>query len=208
MPAAHVFSYSVMCPVHAHESAQGMREPSGEPVATSDRALECSRLHAGAQRHARPAFTAFEPVEPLSADLYGNNGRELPRRAAIGRRRGDDDRACRRQLGGLAAASLAERIEEERWKQQRPFPASKVAGNWVRWTRASTNRGYVNCSAVVSQLVLGWAALLGGTHAPDWQTFWVVVRAACSRARRVHAISTVGRYRRDRPHRTVIADRT
>jgi len=137
MPAAHVFSYSVMCPVHAHESAQGMREPSGEPVATSDRALECSRLHAGAQRHARPAFTAFEPVEPLSADLYGNNGRELPRRAAIGRRRGDDDRACRRQLGGLAAASLAERIEEERWKQQRPFPASKVAGNWVRWTRAS-----------------------------------------------------------------------
>eukprot|EP00966_Prymnesium_polylepis_P300743 6950308-Prymnesium_polylepis.1 len=39
-----------------------------------------------------------------------------------------------------------------------------------------TDRGYVNCSAFVSQLVLGW------------------------RARRVHAISTLGRYRRDRPH--------
>eukprot|EP00966_Prymnesium_polylepis_P259659 5997593-Prymnesium_polylepis.1 len=54
---------------------------------------------------------------------------ELPRRAAIGRWHGDGDGACCRQLGALAAASLADRIQEERWKQQRPFPASKVAGN-------------------------------------------------------------------------------
>eukprot|EP00966_Prymnesium_polylepis_P326982 7382856-Prymnesium_polylepis.1 len=35
---------------------------------------------------------------------------EQPERAEVGRRLGDDDRASRRQLGGLAAASLAERI--------------------------------------------------------------------------------------------------
>eukprot|EP00966_Prymnesium_polylepis_P326106 7382035-Prymnesium_polylepis.1 len=47
-----------------------MREPSGEPVATSDRALGCSRLHAGAQRHgrpARPAFAAFEEAAGAAA---------------------------------------------------------------------------------------------------------------------------------------------
>eukprot|EP00966_Prymnesium_polylepis_P161142 3723676-Prymnesium_polylepis.2 len=37
-----------------------------------------------------------------------------PRRAAIGRQLGDDDRASCRQVGGLAAAILAERIQEER----------------------------------------------------------------------------------------------
>eukprot|EP00966_Prymnesium_polylepis_P142057 3280677-Prymnesium_polylepis.1 len=37
-----------------------MRKPSGEDVATSVRPLGCSRLQAGAQRHARPAFAAFE----------------------------------------------------------------------------------------------------------------------------------------------------
>eukprot|EP00966_Prymnesium_polylepis_P017635 406107-Prymnesium_polylepis.1 len=52
-----------------------MRKPSGEPAATSDRALGCSRLRAGAQRHAHPAFAAFEPVEPHSADLYAFTGR-------------------------------------------------------------------------------------------------------------------------------------
>eukprot|EP00966_Prymnesium_polylepis_P161861 3741158-Prymnesium_polylepis.1 len=69
MPAAHVFSKSVHGPVHAHESARGTRKPSGEPAATSARALGYSRLHSGAQRHARPAFAAFEPVEPHS-DMY------------------------------------------------------------------------------------------------------------------------------------------
>eukprot|EP00966_Prymnesium_polylepis_P295019 6813269-Prymnesium_polylepis.1 len=61
MPAAHVVSYSVICPVHAHESAKGMGKPFGEPAATSDRALRCSRLRAGAQRHARAAFAALQP---------------------------------------------------------------------------------------------------------------------------------------------------
>jgi predicted HD phosphohydrolase len=75
MPGAHVFSYSVRGPVHAHESARCMRKPFGEPAATSARALGYSRLHAGAQRHACPAFAAFEPVEPLSADLYALTGR-------------------------------------------------------------------------------------------------------------------------------------
>eukprot|EP00966_Prymnesium_polylepis_P275006 6354336-Prymnesium_polylepis.1 len=40
-----------------------MGKPFGEPVATSDRALRCSRLRAGAQRHGRAAFAALQPVE-------------------------------------------------------------------------------------------------------------------------------------------------
>eukprot|EP00966_Prymnesium_polylepis_P224054 5183026-Prymnesium_polylepis.1 len=105
-------------------------EPSGEPAATSSRALGCSRLvHAGAQRHARPASAALQPVEPLSADLYHNAfPGKLPRgptdeQRSVGGLETIRDRACRRQLGGLAAASLAERVHEERWKQQRHFPA-------------------------------------------------------------------------------------
>eukprot|EP00966_Prymnesium_polylepis_P055572 1285305-Prymnesium_polylepis.1 len=69
MPAANAFSKSVHGPVHAHESAKGMGKPFGEPIATSDRALRCSRLRAGAQRHARTAFAALQPVEPHS-DMY------------------------------------------------------------------------------------------------------------------------------------------
>eukprot|EP00966_Prymnesium_polylepis_P243979 5642719-Prymnesium_polylepis.2 len=48
-------SESVRGPVHAHESARGMRKPSGEPAATSARALGCFRLHAGAQVSGMPA---------------------------------------------------------------------------------------------------------------------------------------------------------
>eukprot|EP00966_Prymnesium_polylepis_P108477 2511123-Prymnesium_polylepis.1 len=47
------------------------------------------------------------------------------------------DRAYCRQLGGLAAASLAKRIQEERWKQQRPFPASKS-----RWKLSTLDTCY------------------------------------------------------------------
>eukprot|EP00966_Prymnesium_polylepis_P293920 6788171-Prymnesium_polylepis.1 len=68
MPAAHDFSKSVHGPVHAHESARCMRKPSGEPTAASARAPGCSRLHAGAQRHACPPSAALQPIEPLSAD--------------------------------------------------------------------------------------------------------------------------------------------
>eukprot|EP00966_Prymnesium_polylepis_P243049 5620806-Prymnesium_polylepis.2 len=75
MPGAHAFSKSVRGPVHAQESARGTRKPFGEPAATSARALGCSRLRAGAQQHARPAFAAFEHVEPLSTDLYALTGR-------------------------------------------------------------------------------------------------------------------------------------
>eukprot|EP00966_Prymnesium_polylepis_P248664 5749331-Prymnesium_polylepis.2 len=70
MPAAHVFSYSVCLPCARTRERKGMGKPFGEPAATSDRALRCSRLCAGAQRHARAAFAALQPVEPHSAECY------------------------------------------------------------------------------------------------------------------------------------------
>eukprot|EP00966_Prymnesium_polylepis_P198584 4602364-Prymnesium_polylepis.1 len=61
MPAAHASSWSVhgpdSCPC-TRERARCMRKPFGEPAETSARALGCSRLHAGAQRHACPALIA------------------------------------------------------------------------------------------------------------------------------------------------------
>ena len=89
----------------------------------------CTPEHSGMPTHHSPLRRPSSRTAPTRMETMG----EPPRRAAIGRRQGDDDRACRRQLGGLAAASLAEHIQDESWKQQRPFPLQKVAGNGVRW---------------------------------------------------------------------------
>jgi hypothetical protein len=131
------FSRRASMALSVHTSA---REACASHLASpQQRAVEhwdapgCAPEHSGMSTHHSPLRSPSSRSAPTRMETMG----ELPRRAAIGRRLGDDDRASRRQVGGLAAASLAEHIEEERWKQQRPFPASKVAGNWVRWTRAN-----------------------------------------------------------------------
>ena len=105
----------------------------------------CTPEHSGMPTHHSPLRRPSSRTAPTRMETMG----EPPRRAAIGRRQGDDDRACRRQLGGLAAASLAEHIQDESWKQQRPFPLQKVAGNGVRWpppTAAEGGRDHGNLS--------------------------------------------------------------
>eukprot|EP00966_Prymnesium_polylepis_P243980 5642719-Prymnesium_polylepis.3 len=50
---------------------------------------------------------------------------ELPRRAAIGEAHGDGRSPRALRLAQLAAASLAEPIQDRSWKVQRPFPPEK-----------------------------------------------------------------------------------
>ena len=57
---------------------------------------------------------------------------EQPGRPEIGRHHEDDDRACCRQLRGLAAASLAERIQKSAWRPSEAMPL-RLPGNGVRW---------------------------------------------------------------------------
>eukprot|EP00966_Prymnesium_polylepis_P153759 3550689-Prymnesium_polylepis.1 len=55
-------------------------------------------------------LTGWPPANGFAASGRMHVLGEQLGRPEIGRRLGDDDRASRRQLGGLAAASLAERI--------------------------------------------------------------------------------------------------
>eukprot|EP00966_Prymnesium_polylepis_P151604 3502750-Prymnesium_polylepis.1 len=80
----------------------------------------------------------FEPVEPLSADLSAFIGRGR-RRTGGSRRHGDGDGACRRQLGELAAASLAAQIAY----RKRAGSSSghfRLTSRWKRSTLAATYR--------------------------------------------------------------------
>eukprot|EP00966_Prymnesium_polylepis_P146815 3391204-Prymnesium_polylepis.1 len=50
MPAAHAFSYSVRDPVHAHESARGMREPSWRVASPQQRVRSATGMLPAARR--------------------------------------------------------------------------------------------------------------------------------------------------------------
>ena len=82
-------------------------------------------------------LTGWPPATGIAAPTRMHVLVEQPRRPEVGRHHEDDDRACCRQLGGLAAASLAERIQKSAWRPSEAMLLS-VAAKGVRWTRATS----------------------------------------------------------------------